>query len=46
VMKNHTGTHVLNYALRKVLETEADQGSIWWISVSAENFARQFLSSI
>jgi alanyl-tRNA synthetase len=28
VMKNHTGTHVLNYALRKVLETEADQGSI------------------
>jgi alanyl-tRNA synthetase len=25
VMKNHTGTHVLNYALRKVLESEADQ---------------------
>ena len=24
-MKNHTGTHVLNYALRKVLESEADQ---------------------
>ncbi|KAK3908980.1 Alanine--tRNA ligase, cytoplasmic [Frankliniella fusca] len=25
VMKNHTGTHVLNYALRTVLGTEADQ---------------------
>ena len=25
VMKNHTGTHVLNYALRSVLGTEADQ---------------------
>lgn len=25
VMKNHTGTHVLNYALRAVLGTEADQ---------------------
>jgi alanyl-tRNA synthetase len=25
IMKNHTGTHVLNFALRKVLETEADQ---------------------
>ncbi|KAL1490632.1 hypothetical protein ABEB36_013293 [Hypothenemus hampei] len=25
VMGNHTGTHVLNYALRKILGTEADQ---------------------
>ena len=25
VMKNHTGTHVLNFALRRVLDTEADQ---------------------
>ncbi|XP_034231223.1 alanine--tRNA ligase, cytoplasmic [Thrips palmi] len=25
IMKNHTGTHVLNYALRAVLGTEADQ---------------------
>ncbi len=24
-MKNHTGTHVLNFALRRVLDTEADQ---------------------
>lgn len=24
-MNNHTGTHVLNYALRKILQTEADQ---------------------
>ena len=24
-MKNHTGTHVLNFALRNVLESEADQ---------------------
>lgn len=25
IMSNHTGTHVLNYALRKVLKTDADQ---------------------
>lgn len=25
VMKNHTGTHILNYALRNVLGTDADQ---------------------
>jgi len=24
-MSNHTGTHILNYALRKVLTSEADQ---------------------
>lgn len=24
-MSNHTGTHVLNYALRQVVGTEADQ---------------------
>ena len=25
VMNNHTGTHILNFALRQALETEADQ---------------------
>lgn len=25
IMGNHTGTHVLNYALRQVIGTEADQ---------------------
>lgn len=25
IMRNHTGTHVLNYALRRVLSADADQ---------------------
>jgi hypothetical protein len=36
-MKNHTGTHVLNYALRKVLESEADQVTMLFITLICSN---------